>query len=97
MSTKKGYWIALIDVADQENYKRYIAASTAALGKHGGRPIVRAGDYEQPEGFTGNRHVVIEFASYAAALACYRSPDYQEALKLRAAYSTGNFVIVEGA
>jgi uncharacterized protein (DUF1330 family) len=40
--------------------------------------------------------VVIEFPSYAAALACYDSPAYQAAKALRDPVSTGDLVIVEG-
>jgi uncharacterized protein (DUF1330 family) len=39
---------------------------------------------------------VIEFPTYEAALECYRSPEYQEALKLRLTVSTIDLVIVEG-
>jgi uncharacterized protein (DUF1330 family) len=40
--------------------------------------------------------VLREFPDYAAALACYRSPEYQGARPLRLAHSAGDFVIVEG-
>ena len=43
-----------------------------------------------------SRHVVIEFESYDKALACYRSPEYQAALKLRLDVSTGDAVVIEG-
>ena len=49
-----------------------------------------------PEGSTRSRNVVIEFPSYQAALDCYKSPEYQEAIKLRQSVSTGDFVIIEG-
>ncbi|TGP51661.1 DUF1330 domain-containing protein [bacterium M00.F.Ca.ET.230.01.1.1] len=97
MTTKKGYWIALIDVRDQDIYKKYIEANATAFAKYGAKFIVRAGRYENPEAPTGNRHVVVEFDSYDTAVACYQSPEYQEASKYRLAASTGHFVIVEGA
>jgi uncharacterized protein (DUF1330 family) len=95
--SKKGYWIALIDVTDPETYKKYIEANATALAKYGARFVVRAGQHTNPEGPTGNRHVVVEFDSYETALECYDSPEYQEAQKYRLAASTGHFVIVEGA
>ncbi|MDQ6434185.1 DUF1330 domain-containing protein [Mesorhizobium sp. LHD-90] len=95
--SKKGYWIALVDVTDPETYKKYIAANAAPFAKFGAKFPVRAGQYSNPEAPTGNRHVVVEFDSYETALACYNSPEYQEALKYRLAASTGHFVIVEGA
>jgi uncharacterized protein (DUF1330 family) len=39
---------------------------------------------------------VIEFPSYDAALACYRSPAYQKAIGLRQNASDGDLVIIEG-
>ena len=42
----KGYWIVRVDIADPEQYKKYIAANAAPLRKHGARFLVRAGTYE---------------------------------------------------
>jgi uncharacterized protein (DUF1330 family) len=92
----KGYWIAHIDVADAEQYKKYVAANAKPLAKFGARFLVRAGRFEAPEGRIRSRNVVIEFPSYQAALECYRSPEYQEAIELRLPASTGELVIAEG-
>ena len=73
----QGYWIARVDVADAEAYKAYVAANAAPIASFGGRFLVRAGRFENPEGSSRTRNVVIEFPSYQAALDCYRSPDYQ--------------------
>jgi uncharacterized protein (DUF1330 family) len=94
---KKGYWIALVDVGNPEVYKQYIEANAKAFAKYGAKFLVRAGRHADPEGPTGNRHVVVEFESYHKAVACYESPEYQDALKFRLAASTGHFAIVEGA
>ena len=51
---------------------------------------------EAPEGSSRSRNVVIEFPSYQAALDCYRSAAYQDAMKLRLPVSTGDLVIIEG-
>jgi uncharacterized protein (DUF1330 family) len=40
--------------------------------------------------------VVLEFPSYQAALACYRSPGYQAAKKLRDGKAEFDLVVVEG-
>jgi hypothetical protein len=47
-------------------------------GRSGGRKA-RAGRFEVVEGPARERHVVIAFESYEAALACYRCPEYQAA------------------
>jgi uncharacterized protein (DUF1330 family) len=39
---------------------------------------------------------VIEFPDYETAMACYNSPEYQDNIKVRAANSTGDLIIVEG-
>jgi uncharacterized protein (DUF1330 family) len=92
--TKRGYWV---DVTDPEGYKKYIEAVAAPTAKYGARYLVRAGRYTSHEGPSANRHVIVELDSYETALACYDSPEYQEALKLRLACSIAHFVIVEGA
>jgi len=93
----KGYWIAHVDVTDPERYQDYIAANAAPLEKYGARFLVRNGDSQVPSGgLAGRRHVVIEFESYATARACYESPEYQAAARIRDAASTADIVIIEG-
>lgn len=92
----KGYWIARVDVTDQEQYKAYVAANAEPFKKYGARFLVRAGRFENPEGTSRARNVVIEFPSYEAAVECWQSPEYQRAIKLREAVSTVDLVIIEG-
>jgi len=92
----KGYWIARVDVADPEGYKAYVAANAEPFRKYGARFLVRAGRFENPEGSTRSRNVVIEFPSYQAALDCWKSPEYQKALELRQPVSSMDLVIIEG-
>jgi uncharacterized protein (DUF1330 family) len=92
----KGYWIGRVDVHNEEGYKPYAAANLAIFKKFGGKYVVRGGPFEAPEGKARSRNVVIEFPDYASALACYRSPEYQENIKVRQAHSTAEIVIIEG-
>ena len=92
----KGYWIARIDVSDPERYKAYVAANAEPLKKYGARFVVRAGRFENPEGASRSRNVVIEFPSYQAALDCWLSPEYQRAIVLRQPVSSADLVIIEG-
>ena len=92
----KGYWIAHIDIHDPEKYKAYVAANAQPLKQYGARFLVRAGQYQNPEGASRSRNIVIEFPSYQAALDCWNSPEYQAALRLRQPVSTGDVVIIEG-
>jgi uncharacterized protein (DUF1330 family) len=92
----KGYWIVRVDVANEEGYKPYTLANNTIFKKYGGRFIVRGGPFENPEGTARSRNVVIEFPDYAAALACYRSPEYQANIKVRQPHSVAEIVIIEG-
>jgi uncharacterized protein (DUF1330 family) len=92
----KGYWIVRVDIADEQKYKAYIAANAQPLKKYGARFLVRAGRYENPEGASRSRNAVIEFPTYQAALDCWKSTEYQEAIKLRQHVSTADLIIIEG-
>jgi uncharacterized protein (DUF1330 family) len=92
----KAYWVARVDVDDLEKYKAYIAANALPFHNHGARFLVRNGKFENPEGASRSRNVVIEFPSYQAAIDCYHSPEYQEAIKLRTPVSTIDLIIIEG-
>jgi uncharacterized protein (DUF1330 family) len=92
----KGYWIARVDVHNDEGYKPYTVANAAIFKKFSGRFVVRGGKFEAPEGKPRSRNVVVEFPDYAAALACYHSPEYQENLKIRQPHSEIELLIVEG-
>jgi uncharacterized protein (DUF1330 family) len=92
----KGYWIARVDVHNDEGYKHYAAANPAIFKKFGGQFVVRAGKFTAPEGQSRSRNVVIEFPDYESALACYQSPEYQENIKRRLPHSTAELVIIEG-
>jgi uncharacterized protein (DUF1330 family) len=92
----KGYWIARIDVTDPEGYKAYVAADAEPFRKYGARFLVRGGQFEAVEGGSRTRNIVIEFKNYATALACYRSPEYTKAAKLREGKAIADIIIVEG-
>ena len=94
----KGYWIAHVKVTDPEGYKEYVAANAIAFAKYKPNFLVRGGEHKVAAGtaMAGKRHVVLEFDSYATALACYNSPEYQAAAKIRDKYSVADLVVIEG-
>ena len=92
----KGYWVAHVDVSDPIAYEDYKAANLVAFSKYGAQFVVRGGQQRVIEGSSKSRTVVIEFADYETALACYNSPEYREALAIRKNISIGDLVIVEG-
>lgn len=93
---KKGYWIARVDIADFETYKSYVAANALPLKQYGARFLVRSGQSTTVEGSSRARNVVVEFPSYQAALDCWHSPEYQEAIRLRTPVSTMDLIVIEG-
>ncbi len=92
----KGYWIVQVDVADAEKYKAYVEANARPLSLFGASFLVRGGRRELAEGVSRSRNVVLEFPSYQAALDCWKSQEYQAALKLRQPVSAIDLVIIEG-
>ncbi|MCP4618395.1 MAG: DUF1330 domain-containing protein [Bradyrhizobium sp.] len=92
----KAYWIARVDVQNEEGYKPYAAANPGIFKKFGGRFVVRGGKFNGIEGTNRSRNVVIEFPDYDAAIACYNSPEYQANIKVRQPHSTADLIIIEG-
>ncbi len=92
----KGYIIGHVTIHDAEAYKAYAEKNNEIMPKFGGKFLVRGGTSETLEGTSHPRHVVIEFPSYADALAAYNDPEYQENMKIRQANSDGAIVVAEG-
>jgi uncharacterized protein (DUF1330 family) len=92
------YIIAEVDVTNPTGYEAYRPLAGASIAQYGGKFVVRGGKAELIEGSSDPaRIVVIEFADSDAAKRWYHSPEYQEALKIRLANSTGRVLLVEGA
>jgi len=92
----KGYIIGHITVRDPEAYKEYVERDTPILNGLGGEFIVRGGTSEVMEGEVLQRHVVIEFPSYEAAVAAYNDPAYQEVAEIRKRTADSVILVVEG-
>lgn len=79
----KAYWIAHVTVTDPEPYKLYAEAASATFQKYNANVLARGGKFEDLEGTSHPRNVVIEFSDMETAMACYNSEDYQAAKKHR--------------
>ena len=79
-------------MSNPEGYKAYVAANAEPFRKYGAKFLVRGGKFENPEGKVRSRNVVLEFKDYETALACYNSPEYQAAIKLRTPHSVGDII-----
>ena len=92
----KGYWVVRIDVTDRVKYGAYQAVVDGPLRKYGGRFLVRGGQFETTEGGSRTRNVLVEFPTYRAALDCYRSPEYQDAVAKRRGGADFDFIVIDG-
>ena len=93
----KGYIVGHITVKDPDAYKEYVEKDTPILLARGGKFIIRGGQSQVMEGEVLDRHVVIEFPSYQAALDAYNDPEYQEVMKIRHRTADSVILVVEGA
>jgi uncharacterized protein (DUF1330 family) len=91
------YWIARAKIIDPTAYKKYTDRVPEIVSRYGGKILARGGRYrimEGPESF--QRFVVIEFPGFEEAVACFESPEYQEAAVFRRAGGVVENVIVDG-
>ena len=91
------YVIAQVKVTDKERYAEYVKRTPAVIASFGGRFIVRGGEtvtIEGPE--VDERVVVLEFANIDQAIACFRSPAYEEAKKFRLGAAEMRLFAVQG-
>ena len=76
--------------------RRYVKANAEPLARYGAKFLVRGGKFESVEGKSRARNVVIEFASYQAALDCFHDPKYQAAKAIRDPVTEADILIIEG-
>ena len=77
----RAYWIGIVDVKNQDEYKKYADIAGPALIKAGAKILSRGGRIKNLEGKKINRAVIIEFPSMDAAEQFYLSNEYQRGLK----------------
>src|SRR5260370_39553974 len=69
---------------DPVEYKKYTDHGPDIIARHGGKMLARGGKFrimEGPEKF--HRFIVIEFPNFEQAVACFTSPEYDEAAAFR--------------
>ena len=78
------YWVARARITDPVEYKKYTDRVPEIIRRHGGTVLARGGRYQIMEGpDTFHRFVVIEFPTLEQGVACFQSPEYQEACAFR--------------
>jgi uncharacterized protein (DUF1330 family) len=91
------YWLARAKITDPTTYKKYTDRVPDIVSRHGGKILARGGRYQVMEGPQNfQRFVVIEFPTFEQAVACFESPEYQEASIFRRAGGVVENVIVDG-
>ena len=92
------YVISEVEILDEARANIYRSLASASIERYGGRYIVRGGAIALIEGDRDpkRRFVVVEFPSMQRAHEWYRSPEYADALKVRAGALTRTLTFVEG-
>jgi uncharacterized protein (DUF1330 family) len=78
------YWVARAKINDLVEYKEYTDRVPAIIAKYGGKVLARGGRFqimEGPDRF--HRFVVIEFPTFEQGVACFTSPEYDQAAAFR--------------
>jgi uncharacterized protein (DUF1330 family) len=96
---KKGYWVvAYHTIGDEAMMKTYVELAGAALAPFGARLLVTPrSEITALEAGLKQMTVVVEFDSYADALAAYETADYKKALAALGPDVKRDFRIAEGA
>jgi uncharacterized protein (DUF1330 family) len=78
------YWVARSKINDPVEYKKYTDLVPGIIAKFGGKVMARGGRHqimEGPDKF--HRFVVIEFPTFEAGVACFKSDEYNAAATFR--------------
>jgi uncharacterized protein (DUF1330 family) len=93
------YWVARSRINDPVAYRKYTDRVPEIIARFGGKVLARGGRYRILEGpGKFHRFVVIEFPSLEKGVACFNSPEYQDAAAFRRRNGAGavETVMVEG-
>src|SRR5690348_8547633 len=93
------YWVARSKVNDPVEYKKYTDLVPDIIARYGGKVLARGGRFqimEGPDEF--HRFIVIEFPTFEQGVACFTSPEYNEAAAFRrSGAGVVETIMVEGA
>ena len=91
------YVIVEIKVHDHVKFEEYKKKAAVAIAAFDGKYLVRGGHVETLDGtWAPERIVVLEFPTMDRAREWYNSEAYAEAIRLRHASATSEFILVEG-
>ena len=78
---KKAYWVGIINIKDQDEYKKYTDIAGPAIIASGAKILSRGSKIINLEGQKFGRIVIIEFPSMDHAKKFYISKEYRIALQ----------------
>ena len=91
------YWIARGgEIKDEKALKQYGELWGPLAQRYGAQIIAGKGQIDTREGKPYARQLVIRFASYDDAVACYEDPDYQALLPIVSKAYDRELVILDG-
>ena len=91
------YVIIDIHVHDPLKFEEYKKKAPPSIAAYDGKYLVRGGTVETLDGtWLPQRMVILEFPTMARAREWYNCEQYAEAIKLRHASATSQFILVEG-
>ncbi|MGF6434160.1 DUF1330 domain-containing protein [Bradyrhizobium elkanii] len=91
------YVISEVEMRDAAAFEAYRTLAANTIAQYGGRYVVRGGAAEVVGGGPPpNAIVIVEFPTMARLREWYASPEYAEALKLRATALERRLLFVEG-
>ena len=94
----KSYWVCIYEkIYNPEKLKEYALKAKPAVEKYSGKFLVRGGKNRTNDGINSPRTVVVEFPDYDTAVACYDSPEYQEAHDILEGHVLRHHQIVESS
>ena len=91
------YVISEVEMRDAAGFEAYRTIAAKTIARYGGRYLVRGGAAEAAEGGPPPKGlIVVEFPSMERLREWYASPEYGEALKVRATALERRLLFVEG-
>jgi uncharacterized protein (DUF1330 family) len=91
------YVISEVEARNAADFETYRTLAAQSIAKHGGRYLVRGGAADLVEGGPPPKTVIIvEFPTMARLREWYSSPEYAEALEVRATALERRLLFVEG-
>ena len=91
------YFLANVEVTDQEAWVKYRAEVPATVAQYGGQFLVRGGRWERLEGKKPMPlFVIVQFPNIQQAKAWFNSKEYRSLSRLRQTASKGDLVLIEG-